>query len=150
MTAAVRHRLADLDRRLADSPLGPSLRRDCGLAPHTTYRVGGPARLFVTVNDRAELDTLSFIVSASAAATGPHARARGGAGVQPAGRRPGLRRPSGRPRQWTGGIRDKRHDGHGLRRGPAAGPGPGLGRCRPDRASNGPWAFPGPSAERCA
>ena len=71
MTAAVRHRLADLDRRLADSPLGPSLRRDYGLAPHTTYRVGGPVRLFVTVNDRAELDTLSFIVSASATATGP-------------------------------------------------------------------------------
>ena len=71
MTAAVRHRLADLDRRLADSPLGPSLRRDYGLAPHTTYRVGGRVRLFVTVNDRAELDTLSFIVSASAAATGP-------------------------------------------------------------------------------
>ena len=71
MTAAARHRLADLDRRLADSPLGPSLRRDYGLAPHTTYRVGGPVRLFVTVNDRAELDTLSFVVSASAAATGP-------------------------------------------------------------------------------
>ena len=71
MTAAVRHLLADLDRRLADSRLGPSLRRDYGLAPHTTYRVGGPARLFVTVNDRAELDTLSSIVSASAAATGP-------------------------------------------------------------------------------
>ena len=71
MTAAVRHLLADLDRRLADSPLGPSLRRDYGLAPHTTYRVGGPARLFVTVNDRAELDTLSSIVSASAAAAGP-------------------------------------------------------------------------------
>ena len=71
MTAAVRHLLADLDRRLADSRLSPSLRRDYGLAPHTTYRVGGPARLFVTVNDRAELDTLSSIVSASAAATGP-------------------------------------------------------------------------------
>ena len=71
MTAAVRHLLADLGRRLADSLLGPSLRRDYGLASHTTYRVGGPARLFVTVNDRAELDTLSSIVSASAAATGP-------------------------------------------------------------------------------
>ena len=71
MTAAARHLLADLDRRLADSLLGPSLRRDYGLAPHTTYRVGGPARLFVTVNDRAELDTLSSIVSASADATGP-------------------------------------------------------------------------------
>ena len=71
MTATVGHLLADLDRRLTDSLLGPSLRRAHGLAPHTTYRVGGPARLFVTVNDRAELDTLSAIVSASAAATGP-------------------------------------------------------------------------------
>ena len=71
MTAAVRPPLADLDRRLADSLLGPSLRRGYGLAPHTTYRVGGPARLFVTVNDRAELDTLSSIVCTSAAATGP-------------------------------------------------------------------------------
>ena len=70
MTAAVRHLLADLDRRLADSPLEPSLRRDYGLAPHTTYRVGGPARLFVTVRDRSELDTLASIVADSATATG--------------------------------------------------------------------------------
>ena len=71
MTAAVRDLLADLDRRLADSELAPSLRRDYPLAAHTTYRVGGPARLFVTANDRAELDTLASIVADSSAAGGP-------------------------------------------------------------------------------
>ena len=68
MTSAVRHLLADLDRRLAESPLAPSLRRDHGLAAHTTYRVGGPARLFVTVNDVAELERLAVIVSGCCAA----------------------------------------------------------------------------------
>ena len=63
MTAAVRHALADLGRRLAASPLAPTLRRDRGLAAHTTYRVGGPARLFVTVDDPAGLETLAAIVS---------------------------------------------------------------------------------------
>ena len=71
MTAAVRDLLADLERRLADSELAPSLRRDYRLAPHTTYRVGGPVRLFVTANDRAELDTLASIVAGSSAAGGP-------------------------------------------------------------------------------
>ena len=71
MTAAVRHVLADLDRRLASSPLSPSLRRDYGLAPHTTYRVGGPARLFVTVDDLTELQTLAAIVSDSAGSAVP-------------------------------------------------------------------------------
>ena len=70
VTAAVRNVLEDLDRRLSSSPLGPSLRRDHGLAPHTTYRVGGPARLFVTVADLAELETLAAIVS-GASRTGP-------------------------------------------------------------------------------
>ena len=70
MTAAVQHVLADLDRRLASSPLRPALRRDYGLASHTTYRVGGPARLFVTVADLAELETLAAIVS-DASRTGP-------------------------------------------------------------------------------
>ena len=70
MTAAVQPVLADLDRRLASSPLGPSLKRGYGLAPHTTYRVGGPARLFVTVADLAELETLAAIVS-GASGTGP-------------------------------------------------------------------------------
>lgn len=64
------HVLADLDRRLSSSPLGPSLRRDHRLAPHTTYRVGGPARLFVTVADLAELETLAAVVS-DACRTGP-------------------------------------------------------------------------------
>ena len=65
MTAAVQHELADLDRRLAASSLAPSLRRDYRLAPHTTYRVGGPARLFITVNDLAELQALAAAVSDS-------------------------------------------------------------------------------------
>ncbi len=71
MTAAVRDLLADVDRRLTDSQLAPSVRRDHPLAAHTTYRVGGPARLFVTVNDGAGLDTLASIVADSAAAGGP-------------------------------------------------------------------------------
>ena len=70
MTAAVQHVLDEIDQRLAASPLGPSLRRDHGLAAYTTYRVGGPARLFVTVADRAELETLAAIVS-GATRTGP-------------------------------------------------------------------------------
>lgn len=71
MTAAVQHALAEVDRRLASSPLGPSLRRDHGLAPHTTYRVGGPARLFVTVADLAELEMLAAIVSGASEAGPP-------------------------------------------------------------------------------
>ncbi len=71
MTAAVRDLLADLDRRLVDSELAPSLKRDYGLAGHTTYRVGGPARLFVTVDDRDELATLASIVARSSAGGGP-------------------------------------------------------------------------------
>lgn len=71
MTAAAGDLLADLDRRLVDSELAPSLRRDYAMAAHTTYRVGGPVRLFVTADDRAELDTLASIVAASSAAGGP-------------------------------------------------------------------------------
>ena len=71
MTAAVRDLLSDLGRRLASSELAPSLRQDYPLAAHTTYRVGGPARLFVTANSRGELDTLASIVAASSAAGGP-------------------------------------------------------------------------------
>ena len=70
MTDAVGHVLADLDRRLAGSELAPSMRRDYGLAAHTTYRVGGPARLFVAVSDRAELDALASIVAGTAAEGG--------------------------------------------------------------------------------
>ncbi len=55
--------LNDLEQRLVDSPLGPSLRCHYRLAPHTTYRVGGPARLFVTVADLAELETLANITA---------------------------------------------------------------------------------------
>ncbi|MCY4421640.1 MAG: UDP-N-acetylmuramate dehydrogenase [Acidimicrobiaceae bacterium] len=71
MTAAVADLLADVDRRLTGSQLAPSVRRDYPLAAHTTYRVGGPARLFVTVDDGAGLATLASIVADSSAAGGP-------------------------------------------------------------------------------
>ena len=71
MTAAVQHGLAELDRRLAESPLAGSLRRDYDLGPHTTYRVGGPARLFVTVENLAELQALASVVSGCDRGDGP-------------------------------------------------------------------------------
>ncbi len=67
----MRDLLADLDRRLTGSELGPSLRRDYPLAAHTTYRVGGPARLFVTADSRRELETLASIVAGSSGEGGP-------------------------------------------------------------------------------
>ncbi len=63
MTPAEPQSVAELGRRLARSRLAPSLRADYALAPHTTYRVGGPARLFVTVADLAELEALAAVVS---------------------------------------------------------------------------------------
>ncbi|MDE0160734.1 MAG: UDP-N-acetylmuramate dehydrogenase [Acidimicrobiaceae bacterium] len=71
MSAPERRALGGLERRLASSALGRSLQRDYGLAPHTTYRVGGPARLFVTVHDVAELEALAAIVSDLAGAAPP-------------------------------------------------------------------------------
>ena len=71
MTSTIQHLLADLERRLAASTLAPSLQRDHGLASRTTYRVGGPARLFVVVNDPADLETLAAVVSGSAGASEP-------------------------------------------------------------------------------
>ncbi|MCY4069037.1 MAG: UDP-N-acetylmuramate dehydrogenase [Acidimicrobiaceae bacterium] len=55
--------LDDLDRRIAESCLGPALKRRHSLASHTTYRVGGPARLYVTAAGLAELETLAVIVA---------------------------------------------------------------------------------------
>lgn len=71
MTVIARPVLTDLDRRLSTSSLGSSLRRDHSLASFTTYRVGGPARLFVTVDDRAGLEALATIVSTTAASQTP-------------------------------------------------------------------------------
>ena len=71
MSAAAPDLLAELGRRLGESALGPSVRHDYGLADYTTYRVGGPARLFVTVRDQADLETLASIVSAAAADSPP-------------------------------------------------------------------------------
>ena len=71
MSTAAPDLLAELARRLGESALGPSVRHDHGLAGHTTYRVGGPARLFVTVRDLAGLETLASIVSAAATDSPP-------------------------------------------------------------------------------
>ncbi len=61
----------EVEARILESALGPSARRNHDLAGHTTYRVGGPARLFVAVSDRAELETLAAIVSSAAAGSPP-------------------------------------------------------------------------------
>ena len=55
--------------RVADA-LGPLVRRDVALGPLTTYRVGGAADLFVTLETADELQRVAAAV-ASAAATGP-------------------------------------------------------------------------------
>ena len=52
MGETMQNLLADLEQRLAESELGPRVRSHYSLAGHTTYRVGGPARLFVTVESR--------------------------------------------------------------------------------------------------
>ena len=60
MTSAPPRMLEDLAQRLLASPaLGPALRREHSLAPYTSYRVGGPARLFVTVNSELDLRELA-------------------------------------------------------------------------------------------
>lgn len=66
MTAAVATALGGLERRLDASELAPALRRDHPLGPHTTYRVGGAARLFVTVDSVDELQALAAVVAQSA------------------------------------------------------------------------------------
>jgi len=51
---------------LASRLLGDLARHDVSLAPFTTYRVGGPAALAVTVHGEAELATVAEVVRASA------------------------------------------------------------------------------------
>ena len=57
--------LTALEERLARSSLASVVRRDHPLAPHTTYRVGGPARIFLPVASRAELDLLAACLAGS-------------------------------------------------------------------------------------
>ena len=57
--------VADLEERLARSPLAPAVRRRHPLGPRTTYRVGGPARLFVPVRNRAALDLVASCTAGS-------------------------------------------------------------------------------------
>jgi UDP-N-acetylmuramate dehydrogenase len=56
--------LDDLARRL-----GPAVRRDEPLAPFTTYRVGGRAALFATVDDEGALAAVAAAVAATAVPT---------------------------------------------------------------------------------
>lgn len=49
----------------ADRALGERARRDVPLGPLTTYRVGGPAALLVTVDGEADLDAAAGAVAAS-------------------------------------------------------------------------------------
>lgn len=46
--------------------LGTAVRRDVALGPMTTYRVGGPAALFVSVDDRAQLPAVADAARISA------------------------------------------------------------------------------------
>jgi UDP-N-acetylmuramate dehydrogenase len=59
--------LPEAERILADA-LGPGLRTSYPLAPLTTFRIGGPAALFVEADDEA---ALAAVASASAAAEVP-------------------------------------------------------------------------------
>ena len=71
MGETMQNLLADLEQRLAESELGPRVRSHYSLAGHTTYRVGGPARLFVTVESRSDLEALASMVSAAATDSPP-------------------------------------------------------------------------------
>lgn len=61
----------DVRRALAEAAaaLGPAARAEVPLGPRTTYRVGGAARLFVEVGDRAELDRVAGAVVATGVPT---------------------------------------------------------------------------------
>ena len=58
----------DVAARLADR-FGSRVRRDVPLGPHTTYRVGGPARLALEVLDEAELLVAAEAIAGAALAT---------------------------------------------------------------------------------
>ncbi len=64
------HGIAALDRHLAPL-LGDRLRHDVALGPLTTYRVGGPARRFVTVDTEDELTQVAAAVAAASRAGTP-------------------------------------------------------------------------------
>lgn len=54
---------------VAAKALGRRVARDVALGPFTTYRVGGPAALFVTVEDEDDLALLSHVVEATGVTT---------------------------------------------------------------------------------
>ena len=131
--------------------LGPTPTRDEPLAPLTTYRVGGPAALFVRARS---LDDLRRVAAAAPGlgAAGARRRPR----LEPARRRrrasPGS--PSASPtspatsscRRTASRARGRRHGGRRCR---PAGARPADRGGRADRASSGPSACPARSAGRC-
>ncbi len=65
------HLTEEIEHQIADSELAPSTQRHHSLARYTTYRVGGPARLLVTVNNQDELELLAAIVTSVGAGSHP-------------------------------------------------------------------------------
>ena len=63
--AAATAAVAAVEERLLRSPLAPAVRRRHPLGPRTTYRVGGPALLFVPVRNRAALDLVASCTAGS-------------------------------------------------------------------------------------
>ena len=71
MTAtAADGRLVRMHRLLAGSPVGPSLLSDQPMAPLTTYRVGGPARLMATADSLDDLRAVADAVASESAGAG--------------------------------------------------------------------------------
>ena len=62
--------IGGVGRRLADSPVGPSLLHGQPLAPFTTYGVGGPARLMVEADDLRDLASIASAVADASAEAG--------------------------------------------------------------------------------
>ena len=56
--------MSEADDRLLSDALGDALRHDVALGPFTTYRVGGPARWAVDIDDEATLSRLASVVGA--------------------------------------------------------------------------------------
>ena len=131
--------------------LGARRQRDVPLAPLTTYRVGGPAALFVRARSLDDLRRVAARPPRLRAAR-PRRRTR----LEPARRRRRLRRHrrvasptwparSSCRRTATPGTRRR----HGGRRRRPAGARPADRGSRPHAASSGPSACPARSAARC-
>ena len=138
-------------RRHRPSPpsvLGPLAERDVPLGPLTTYRVGGAAAA-PGAGGRRRADLGPSAVRRGRVRA---ARARGRAGLEPARRRPRLRRAGRRARapSRTTIERRRRRTVTAGRRGEPAGAGPPDGRPPGSPGSSGRSACPGRWAAPCA